>query len=86
MITIVRSTPKVANVKPGATTGRISDSLVSKPPEKRIIHKAIVPMAWAEPTLSMYPTPSSLMSFPKPSGPKSIPTAKNRKRAGIPNL
>ena len=51
--TIVSMTPKVANVNPGAMTERISESLVSKPPEKRMIHKAIVPIACAEPTLSI---------------------------------
>ena len=53
VITMVNNTPMVASVRPGAITGRMSDNFVSNPPEKRMIHSAIVPMAWAEPTLSI---------------------------------
>ena len=53
VMTMVSSTPIVASVRPGAMTGRMSDNFVSNPPEKRMIHSAIVPMAWAEPTLSI---------------------------------
>lgn len=43
----VRNTPNVANRIPFAAIGRISEYCVSKPPEKRIIHNATVPIAFA---------------------------------------
>ena len=39
----VSNTPMVANNKPCDNTGRISDILVSIPPENNIIHNATVP-------------------------------------------
>ena len=40
----VRSTPAVDRTSPGAITGRIDDSLVDMPPEKRMIHRDIMPI------------------------------------------
>src|SRR5690606_20991165 len=45
--TAVRSTPRVARMAPLAATGFISSVFVLIPPENRIMHRAIVPTAWA---------------------------------------
>ena len=47
----VINTPAVASTTPSPNTGRISDILVSMPPENRIIHRAKVPMNWASEAL-----------------------------------
>ena len=83
--TQVSSTPKVANVIPGAKTDLISLNLVSMPPVNRMILIAIVLMAWAFSTSISMPRP-----LPKtdamPDEPKNIPTTKNSSRAGTPYL
>ncbi len=43
VIIAVKNTPIVASTTPCAIIGRISDIFVSNPPEKSMIHKAIVP-------------------------------------------
>jgi hypothetical protein len=75
---VVRTTPSVESIIPWAIIGLISLYLVSIPPEKRIMLKAIIPMNWASLTL--------LNCRPRPSLPKSIPTIRKRSNAGNPNL
>ena len=75
---VVSITPIVDKMIPCDITGFISLYFVSMPPENRIIPKAIIPINCASSTL--------LNCKPKPSLPKSIPTTKKIRRAGIPNL
>ena len=58
----VRSTPAVESTNPGAMTGRIEAMRVDMPPEKRMTHRAIMPMNWASCIL--------LNWSPRPSVPK----------------
>ncbi len=44
LISAVMKTPIVARMTPFAITGRISEIFVSIPPEKRMMHNAMVPM------------------------------------------
>lgn len=76
--TAVRTTPRVARTTPGPRTGLISDTLVSRPPEKRMIQRATVPMACATERLENW--------IPKPSEPQTIPTPRKRRSNGTPNL
>jgi len=43
----IKNTPAVAKTAPCRAMGRISSILVSKPPEKRMMERAIVPIDWA---------------------------------------
>ena len=43
---VVASTPNVANTIPGPATGLISATLVSIPPENRMMLNANMPMNW----------------------------------------
>lgn len=72
----VSSTPTVARMTPWGRTGRISEYLVSSPPENRMIQSAMVPITLAA---SMF---SNCM--PKPSLPLIIPTPRNSSNAGTP--
>jgi hypothetical protein len=74
----VRTTPNVDRTMPGSMTGLMSENLVSIPPEKRIMLIATMPIAWAYLTL--------LNSIPTPSEPNTIPTIRNSRRVGTPNL
>ncbi len=40
----VTSTPAVDSIRPGRSTGRMSDRRVPMPPENNITHRAIMPM------------------------------------------
>ena len=75
----VSSTPTVASVMPGPSTGLMSTNLVPMPPANRMTHNAMLPSISAPSVLlnSMPPTPSS---------PNSIPTARNSSSAGMPSL
>lgn len=72
----VRSTPAVESTSPGNAIGRIDDSDVDMPPEKRIIHSAIMPTNWA--------WCISLNWMPRPSEPNPIPTSRNTSSRGKP--
>ena len=72
----VRKTPSMARSTPGAMTGLISENFVSRPPEKRMIHKLSVPIVWA---VCMFSKTS-----PKPSDPKTIPTMRKSNSTGTP--
>ena len=74
---VVSSTPTVDSMMPGRATGRISPSLVSMPPLKRMMLSAMVPMYWACVALSNW--------MPSPSVPNSIPATRNINKVGIPN-
>ena len=74
--TAVMSTPSVARVMPGPRTGLMSDTLVSRPPENRMALNATVPIICATLMLSKW--------MPRPSLPKSMPTARNKSKAGTP--
>jgi hypothetical protein len=74
----VRNTPIVDSTIPGVTMGLMSLYLVSIPPEKRMMLKATILINWAIYILSN--------CMPKPSHPKSIPTIRNKSKAGTPNL
>ena len=78
VIAPVISTPNVAKVTPGAIIGFISLIFVSIPPEKRIMHKATVPIVCVISKLSKW--------MPNPSTPNNIPTPKKRSKIGTPNL
>ena len=70
----VITTPSVASTIPGARMGRISENLVSIPPEKRIIQRAIIPMNCVS------SKDSNLMKC----SPNIIPTPMKSNRAGAP--
>src|SRR5690554_5562219 len=74
----VKRTPTVASTTPCGRMGLISEILVSIPPEKSMMQSATEPMVCASWIFSK--------CIPTPSLPKTIPTAKNNKRAGTPNL
>ena len=74
---VVSNTPTVDSMMPGRATGRMSDSLVSMPPLKRMMLKAMVPMYWACVALSNW--------MPIPSVPNSMPATRNINKVGIPN-
>ncbi len=72
----VSSTPTVDSITPGAITGRIEDTRVDRPPEKRITHSATMPMNCA--------VCISLNWMPSPSTPNPIPTSRNINSKGNP--
>jgi len=73
-ITAVMTTPAVASTIPGPITGRISENLVSIPPVKRMIQRAIIPTNWVASTEW---NEMKLM-------PNSIPTPRKKSKAGAP--
>ena len=72
----VRRTPMVESMSPGTMTGRIAESLVPMPPEKRMMQRAIMPMNWAECML--------LNWMPTPSVPNAMPTSRKMSSSGSP--
>lgn len=76
VISAVRSTPAVDRIRPGRMIGRMADSLVSMPPENRMMHSAIMPMNWA--------VCMSLNWMPMPSVPNPMPEMRNMSSNGRP--
>ena len=72
----VSSTPAVDSTRPGSNTGLISFTFVLMPPEKRMMHNAIMPMNWA--------VCMSLNWMPRPSVPNPMPTRRNINSRGRP--
>ncbi len=72
----VSSTPTVESIMPGTITGRMAESLVSMPPENRMMHSAIIPINWA---VCMSPN-----WMPTPSVPKAMPTSRKMSSRGRP--
>lgn len=79
VIIAVSATPTVAKMIPWVNTGRMSENLVSIPPENKITHRATVPMVEAVSKLS------NIMSF-RPPSPNNIPVKRNISKIGTPNL
>ena len=73
----VSATPAVARISPRPRTGRTSSHAVSNPPLKRMKASATTPSAWASGGLSNGMRPG-------PSEPASMPTSRNKSRAGMP--
>lgn len=73
---VVRSSASVERMSPGASTGLISENLVSIPPVNRMMLRAIIPMNCA-------PEAEENCS-PSPSLPNSIPVRRNSNRVGTP--
>ncbi len=76
VIRAVSSTPAVESTSPGTITGRMALSLVPMPPEKSIMHRAIMPMNCA--------VCMSENLIPSPSMPNPIPTSRNMSNRGRP--
>ncbi len=72
----VSSTPAVASISPGAITGFMALMLVDMPPEKSMMHRAIMPTNCA--------VCISLKRMPRPSVPNSMPTIRNTSSKGSP--